>query len=96
MIIISKSPGICGACGSKLEVEWDLDLIDYYVKAEGIRNLYESDVDIVCPECGNFISAKLFAAEYPEGVLENSNVIIEKDETQKSQIEKPSIAFFDL
>lgn len=57
-----------------------LDLIDYYVKAEGIRNFYESDVDIVCPECGNFISAKLFVSEYPEGVLENSNVIIEKDE----------------
>lgn len=30
MIIISKSLGTCGCCGAGLEVEWDLDLIDYY------------------------------------------------------------------
>ena len=47
MIIISKSPGTCGCCGAGLEVEWDLDLIDYYEKDGGICNFYESDVDVV-------------------------------------------------
>ena len=39
MIIISKSPGTCGCCGAGLEVEWDLDLIDYYEKDGGDMQL---------------------------------------------------------
>lgn len=96
MIIISKSPGTCGCCGAGLEVEWDLDLIDYYEKDGGICNFYESDVDVVCPKCGNHISAKLRAIEYPEGILEDSGVKIRSDESGKSHIEEPSIDFFDL
>lgn len=96
MIIISKSPGTCGTCGANLEVEWDLDLIDYYEKDGGICNFYESDVEIVCPKCENHILARLRAIEYPEGVLEDSGVKIKEDGAGRSCIEEPQIEFFDL
>lgn len=96
MIIISKSPGTCGFCGADLEVEWDLDLIDFYEKDGGVCNIYQSEVDTICPKCENRILAKLRAIEYPEGVLEDSSVRIMGDESGKSSIEKPQIDFFDL
>ncbi|MBD5546155.1 MAG: hypothetical protein HDQ97_01915 [Lachnospiraceae bacterium] len=96
MIIIGKSLGTCGSCGAGLEVEWDLDLINDYEKDGRICNFYESGVDVVCPKCGNHIEAKLWAIEYPEGVLEDSGVSIRSDESGKSHIEEPLIEFFDL
>lgn len=96
MIIISKSSGTCGFCGASLEVEWDLDLIDYCEKGMGVCNFYQSEVDIICPKCENRISAKLRAIEYPEGILEDSSVEITKDESDKSYIKEPDIDFFDL
>lgn len=96
MIIISKSPGTCGFCGAGIEVEWDLDLIDYCEKDGGVCNFYQSNVDIICPKCENRISVKLQATEYPEGILEDSSVRITDDESGKSYIEKPQIDFFDL
>lgn len=71
MIIVSKSTVVCGVCGAKSVIEWDLDIIDSYKKNMGINSEYLSEITIECEKCGNMISTRLRATEYPEGVLEN-------------------------
>ena len=96
MILISKSLCICGKCGTKIEIEWDLEPTDSYEKDMGINTDYESIEEVVCEECGNVITARLWAIEYPPGTLEDSDVVVEGDEVNKSVVEKPHIEFFDL
>lgn len=105
MIEVSKSICICGRCGAKMEMEWDLDpinsyekeiYINSYEKSMGIATDYESVETIVCQQCGNIIIAKLWAAEYPPGTLEDCAVTFERDDSEGSTVEKPRIEFFDL
>lgn len=53
MVLVSKSRGICGGCGKRIEIEWDLDLIDSYRRENGISNIYESYESWECDKCGN-------------------------------------------
>ena len=96
MIVVSNSVCICGRCGTAAEIEWDLEPIDSYEKDMGINTEYESMQEALCEKCGNRIEARLLATEYPPGTLENSDVIIDKDESGESRVEKPRIEFFDL
>lgn len=96
MILVSKSFCICGRCGKKTEIEWDLEPTYSCEKDMGVYTDYESEEEVVCEECGNTIVAMLRVSEYPQGTLERSVVDIQNDETRKSVIEKPHIEFFDL
>lgn len=96
MIVVSKSICMCGRCGTKVEIEWDLEPTDSYEKDMGINTDYESVQEVLCEGCGNVIEARLWAIEYPPGTLEDSDVFVEKDASEKSVVEKPRIEFFDL
>ena len=96
MIVVSRSICTCGRCGRKVEIEWDLDPIDSYEKDMGVNTDYESIEKVVCEQCGNVMIAKLWAAEYPPGTLEDCAVTFERDDSEGSTVEKPRIEFFDL
>ena len=96
MVIVSKSRGKCGFCGSALEAEWDLDLVRSEELGKKFRNFYASEIDMVCGGCGNKFSAALQVSEYPEGSLESAAVEIQEDKSGKSFLSVPVIEFFDL
>ena len=95
MFIVSKSRVMCDKCEKYYEVEWDLELISSEEKEMGYNNLYNSEVEAVCPYCGDEMNLKLSVGEYPEGTLEF--VQVRGDESHpKPNVENPDVRFYDL
>ncbi len=99
MVLIGKSKGICGSCGTPFSIEWDPDIVNSNEKNSGIESEYKSEEELICQTCGNHIRARLHFYEYPEGMLcrADADAFGDKDIVLgKSKIEKPTIEFFDL
>ena len=98
MVEVKSSKCHCGKCGKEFLVDWDLEVANVSEHGMGDRIEYESKIDCSCPECGNTIGATLFVSEYPVGELEYEEVdkVVDSENTQKSYVEEPIIAFFDL
>lgn len=69
-----------------------------FERLQGERVVYEGQIEYICSECGNCISGTLYVSEYPVGSLEYAEVskVEDSENTGRSYIEKPIVAFFDL
>lgn len=98
MVEIKASKCRCGKCGKEFLVEWHLEVVSVSEHAMGERVVYEGQIEYICSECGNCISGTLYVSEYPVGSLEYAEVskVEDSENTGRSYIEKPIVAFFDL
>lgn len=100
MVKIQQSECICGKCGTKLWMDWDFEITQVIDKDEqmGESVTYEGEGAVVCPKCGNEISAAFSAEEYPVGVLYNVAIRWTKDTegTEQSRVEVPDIRFYNM
>lgn len=79
-------------------MEWELEAVDFSEGPMGERVYYTSEMECVCPFCGNMIFSELSVSEYPAGTMEGQPDIKTDDseKTSASDMEKPEIMFFDL
>lgn len=98
MVEVRKSRCCCGKCKTEFKVAWDLEIVDVSEQGMGECIQYYSEIEAECPNCENVISAILNVSEYPIGVLEFAEIqeISDSEETDRSEVEVPLIAFFDL
>lgn len=98
MIEVTASKCYCGKCGAAFHIEWDLEVSDVTEGGMGECVGYCSEIEYECPNCNNMIYATLYISEYPVGALEFAEVreVHDSEETGRTRIEEPEIAFFDL
>lgn len=75
-----------------------MEVVSVSEHAMGERVVYEGQIEYICSECGNCISETVYVSEYPVGSLEYAEVskVEDSENTGRSYIEKPIVAFFDL
>lgn len=99
MVKISDSVCVCGKCKAKCEMEWEIEDIYTQERGMGEENQYACQGNAVCTDCGNEIIAGLEFYEYPVGVLNNMGgitYITDSHGTEASEVETPSVHFYDL
>ena len=99
MIRIDSSKVHCGNCHKTFPGNWELDIIDSHEREMGEETEYEGVLEEICPYCGNNISGKLHAYEYPVGNIDEAQIQVECSDTRdtsQSRIDNPQITLFDL
>lgn len=98
MVEIKESKCRCGKCKTEFWVEWDLEITDVIERGMGENIEYHGDIEVECPTCRNNINATLYVSEYPVGALEVAQIIriSDSEQTHRSKVDEPVIAFFDL
>lgn len=97
MVEIRQSKCTCGKCGAQFLINWELEMLDSLPDDTDSGIYYQSDGEMICPMCGNCVSARLMAQEEPIGILKSSNLIFVNDSwgTGKTNVEIPKIYFYD-
>lgn len=96
-MVVEDSQCICGNCGNKMIIQWEVEFTNSYERQMGAELEYIGDSEEVCSECGNEIFASIQINEYPVGTLEVCQVTRVKDSCGTSSIvETPVVYFYDL
>lgn len=75
----------CSKCAAENLLDMELECVSSYERKMGLELEYAAAFDGVCAGCGEDITARIEAWEYPEGAIEDYVVEIEGAE----QMEEP-------
>lgn len=97
MVEIKQSKCTCGRCGAQFLINWELEMLDTLPDDTDSGIYYQSDGEMICPACGNCVSARLMAHEEPIGILKSCDLVFVNDSlsTEQTKVEMPKIFFYD-
>jgi hypothetical protein len=81
----------CDECDEIIEVDTDMECVSEDERQMGVEYEYEGIVEEICPKCGNELNIRIYAWEYPEGALNDSETEVVGAEI----IEEPRFSPYD-
>lgn len=67
----------CKNCKDIIEIDMDVEAVDFYERSMGTEIEFEGDIEDRCPCCGNSIQIKISVWEYPVGAVNYQSETIE-------------------